>query len=306
MPAEVKTRLKEAYSGQLQKQLLLAGELQTICDTLNREGVFYLHLKGTILALQLYGKISERVTQDIDFLIGEKDIDKVLKLFSTLGYRIVRKERDKPEQYFRRIKKNYSLIHPGKRILVELHWGLFSNRFFYPEQRSLFEATGFQLLNQTPVRIMNRENTFLYLCMHGIYHEYFRLFWLRDIAEILKHWKPDYGKIVSKTESEGMLRIVASSAILAGEVFNITTPFDAYKNDPAIRWIVNHNLSAINRSSLPKPTDRFRRIFYFMKLKKGWRYKAECILGIARRYWIMQKHPHLSPSSLPSTTSCRP
>ncbi len=284
MPETIRQKLKTHYQVQLLKQLQLAKELQRICRRLNEEGLFYINMKGSMLALQLYGKLSERLTRDIDFLIEEKDVDRFLLLLEESGYTIIPAEKNKPEEYFRKIKKNYTLISREKNIIIELHWGLFSNPYFYPQQELLKKEPDVEDLNGIPVSIMNRENTFLYLCMHGIYHEFFRLFWLRDISEILQKWDLDWPQIKKQAENEGILRILGSGAILAGKIFNISTPFDDLKKDTTIQWTIDHNMRVINRSSRPGPGDRLRRIRYFMKLRREWNYKLECLWGVGKRF----------------------
>ena len=105
IPDGIRAEIKNNYQEQLLKQLHLAKELQRICKSLNEEELFYINMKGSMLALQLYGKLSERLTRDIDFLIKEKDVDRFLTLLSGLGYDIIPAEKDKPEDYFRKIKK---------------------------------------------------------------------------------------------------------------------------------------------------------------------------------------------------------
>ena len=286
IPPEIKNRLKETYKTQLQNQLLLANELQLISRILNREKVVYLNLKGIGLALQLYGKITERFTRDIDFVISEEEIDRALDLFHASGYKIIKNETHISPGIFRKIKKNQTLIHPEKRIIAELHWELFSNRYFYSFGDKLMKEPQTIDLNGISIKNMNRENAFIYLCLHGAYHEYFRLFWLRDIAKILQEWDLNWQKIIVRATEEDILRVIASSAILAGKLYNLTTPFDSFAKDPKIRWLVDHTISVINRSSLPSPKDRIKRIVYFLTLKRSWKYKIECVTGIGKRYWI--------------------
>lgn len=282
----VKDELKNDYKRQLQDQLLIASELQKICSILNERKLFYINLKGTVLALQLYGKISDRLTRDIDFLIRENDIDLFMDFFHGLGYRLVKAEKDRPERSFRRIKKNYTLIHSETRLIVELHWDLFSNPYFYTYQSTFCENPDSEKLNGTLITTLNRENNFLYLCMHGIYHEFFRLFWLRDVAHMVRNNKLDWNGILNRARKEGIDRIILAAVILAREVYKFETPYEDCRQDPDIRRIVNHNINVINRSSLPAMRDRLKRIRYFMQLRRDPRYKLECLLGVGKRYWV--------------------
>ena len=286
VPAGVQKRLKTGYHSQLRKQLLLANELQYLAGKFRSANLDFISPKGTALALQLYGDIGKRLTRDIDLLIRKEDIDRFLTLLNDEGYRIIRSEESKPERYFRQIKKNYTLINREKNIITELHWSLFSNRHFYPFEDRLASSPGMVRTGQNTIPTMNRENHFIYLILHGSLHEYFRLFWLRDIHEAVIRWDLDWDSIAKRATKEDMQHILHSSLLLSSELFGTPSPLTGIHKDERAQKLARHIVKVINRSSQPDWQDRFSRIGYFMGLKDDVPYKAECITGVFMRYFM--------------------
>lgn len=286
IPAEIRQRLKTSYQIQLQKQLLLANELQILGGHLNRENLHYLSPKGTALAIQLYGDIGLRLTRDIDLLIHEEDLDRIKPILKFAGYQIIPAEESKPEKYFRRIKKNYTFINRDKNIILELHWSLFSNRLFYPHEEQLTRDPENIKAGNILIPTMNRENHFIYLILHGILHQYFRLFWLRDIHEAVNHWDLDWDKMNLRSKKDGIQSILHASLLLSSQIFGTYLPVTAALHDKKARQIADHVLPVINRSSLPEWQDRLARVRYFMSLRNEPGYKIECVAGVVKRYFV--------------------
>ena len=284
IPLEIKARLKKNYIYELQRQYQLAAELTELCRKFDQAGLNYICLKGPALAIQLYGSLQGRVSRDLDFLIKEEDVSEFLKLLFDCGYQITQSKKSiKPEDY-RKLKKDQHLINKEKRILVELHWRLFTNKHFFPVVDKLMEDPDKVSVLNYQVPVMNRENHFFYLCMHGIYHEFFRLFWLRDIAEADLRWKPDRERVLTLASLMKMKRVISSAVFLADIFFNpLPEPSDKI-SERGVRKIVNHCIKIINQSSALRKIDRLNRIFYFMRLKKGMPYKVECLTGVVKRF----------------------
>ena len=286
IPPVIKQRLETGYHSQLRKQLLLANELQYLAGKFSAANLDFISPKGTALALQLYGDIGKRLTRDIDLLIHDKDIDRFLDLLKGEGYQIIRSEESKPERYFRQVKKNYTLVNREKNIVTELHWSLFSNKRFYPHEERLKENPDAIRTGGRMIPTMNRENHFIYLILHGSLHEYFRLFWLRDIHEAVTRWDLDWDKIQSRALKEDTLHILHSSLLISSELFKTPKPIPGIGKDERSRKLAAHIIRVINRSSLPGWQNRLSRIGYFMGLKDDLPYKAECITGVVKRYFM--------------------
>jgi hypothetical protein len=73
---------------------------------------------------------------------------------------------------------------------------------------------------------------------------------------------------------------------LAERVFRKSLVPSGINSDKKTMVIVNHCINVINRSSQPDPSDRLRRIKYFMDLKRGLGYKVACVSGVVWRYLV--------------------
>ncbi len=285
IPPEIKSRLKKNTIYELQRQYQLAQELVELCRKFDAEDLKYVCLKGPALAIQLYGSIHARVSRDLDFLIGEEDIPEFISILSNSGYRIKDSEKAIEPVIYRKLKKDQGLLNPEKRILVELHWRLFTHKRFFPGTHRLMEEPEQVPVLEYPVPVMNRSNHLLYLSMHGIYHEFFRLFWLRDIAEAEMRWQEDKEGMWKLAREMKIERVIAAAIFLAKRIF---LPHYIHSDEVIVGKagkIADHCIKVINRSSPMDKVDRFQRIFYFMALKKGILYKLECVTGAVKRFF---------------------
>jgi hypothetical protein len=112
------TRELESFSGQA-RRWGTATELASleVLDRLSRAGIRALPLKGSLLALELYGDVATRTSMDIDVLVAPEDLPGAVATVSELGWRW---ERD-----VRRMgglpALHETLMHPTLPR-VELHW----------------------------------------------------------------------------------------------------------------------------------------------------------------------------------------
>lgn len=77
--------IKKSYQLQIQKAAILDAELETICETLEKEKVKHLVLKGSIIK-HLYSSFEMRSMSDLDILYEVNDRKKISNIFKELGY----------------------------------------------------------------------------------------------------------------------------------------------------------------------------------------------------------------------------
>ncbi len=283
IPDTVRQEMTSAYRNHLQSQLQTGSELLGINKILSENGVDFLNLKGLALSQELYGNITDRLSLDIDLLIRAADIERSLELLQGLGYSLIRSERDVDPGLFRKVKKNYTLIHPQKRVICELHWELFSNPYLVNGPELGHEDPSSVVIEGQSLPVMNRTNQILYLCLHGTYHEYFRLFWLRDIAEVVNRWETDWDEVFEKAGTLGIARPLRISLQLASSFFGSRDPLEEKGDTFVLQRMCNHLIGRINRSRHHRKADRVRRILFFMAFKKDLRYRRYVLQGIVKR-----------------------
>lgn len=126
-PEELLTRLKPSYLEQWTKNEKLLGEIRSLSQSFEGEGIEIIFLKGPFLAERFYGDIDRRAISDIDLLIKKSELWDVDRLLGGRGY----------------ARMSYVLPSPGLSIYfthhfeyqraevpLDLHWSL-SPHFTY-------------------------------------------------------------------------------------------------------------------------------------------------------------------------------
>ena len=87
IPLEFKNYLQEIYKLNLNRNKTLMNEAMDISNLLNNNNIEHVFIKGTAFIFDgIYDDISERMINDIDFLIKKKDIRVVEDIIQKNGY----------------------------------------------------------------------------------------------------------------------------------------------------------------------------------------------------------------------------
>jgi hypothetical protein len=175
-------------------------------------------LKGTGLAERFYNDIGERHVLDLDLLIPSDKITVVAKVLESKAYL---PEPDISDfnvaqwDYYRKTHHDLYFYHPLQEgfLPIEMHWHL----------RSPLGV--FKLSSTGP---LNTTDEFLYLCVHGTEHAWFRLKWLMDLPRIILKTDFDWIKVWQRAE-----QLQCSQHLLIAfqvmEELNITETPSAFK-----------------------------------------------------------------------------
>jgi len=149
----------------------LQSELTSLMERLSVPGFF---LKGSGIAERFYDDIAERHVLDIDLYVGEKGLWEMAKALVQMGYQSspnIFSFNASQRWFFKKTHHDiyFSSPHHVQLNPIELHWSLRG------------PMGGFNLV---PAKPMNDIDEFLYLCVHGTEHGWFRLKWLMDLPRI--------------------------------------------------------------------------------------------------------------------------
>jgi len=287
-------RWKEEIRKHTIRSMLLTGELGLVIKQLEGDNIEVVSIKGPVLTQGLYGDIGKRHFGDLDLVVKREDLQKVLHALSGMGYALIHPRSDLTEKqwnYYFRYKKDVGLENRDKRVFVELHVGVYRHELLrVADEGIMFEDMEEEVIGGTSVRCMNKDNTFLYLLYHGGQHLYFRLFWLRDIAEAIKRWDLDHLKILNKAIELGIDRMVGLGLLLAEEFFGTEIPeeYGGYlkKHASILRIIKKLCIQRIYGPENDTFIMRVQRHRYALLLKSGLRYKWAVISSIFHRWYI--------------------
>ncbi|MDP4186424.1 MAG: nucleotidyltransferase family protein [Bacteroidota bacterium] len=275
--------LKEKYAANTRNMLIFSSEIIRLTRIFKEHQLNLLSFKGPVLSQQIYGDLACRRSHDIDLLVQPEDMVLADILLKKEGY-----QRICPAVELNRRQVAYSLRHEQefqywnaeKKILLELHWKLFYlNQKFIEE--GIWENATSIILGNDEVTVLSKETNILYLCLHGAYHRWFRLFWLRDLAEIAFRWTDtDWDKMLTFTLKIGVERSLVQGLVLANKYFRSPLPssiLNYYSSHKNIERLVKQADLALNSSEekyvTRKLAVRINRTIYLTKLQKSRNYK---------------------------------
>ena len=277
------------------RTLGFVSHLLEIIEKLESHGIKVLPLKGPVLAQDLYGDISQRQMRDLDLLVRETDLQQALLVLQALGYVLKFPEKeltDKQWNIYLRHQYDVALVHPEQGILLELH-----TRIAYPGllrgmEHLITEHTASMEIAGQSVPCISREGTFLYLAIHGAHHLFFRLFWLRDLADALNRWDLDHSGILEKARQMGAERMLGVGLRLADTFFEVRIPGEYQKfldeNKPLLNRLEQHCRRAILVPNFYGRRSRRNVLTFSMRIKPGWPHKWHTLSAICYR-WLIRK-----------------
>ena len=285
---------KQTIQAKTLKSLHLTSILTGILQDFEKMGIDVMPLKGPVLAQTLYQDSGQRQFRDLDLYVARENIDVAINLLEKSGYEWLspkRKFSHKQWKYYYRYKYDVGLINREQGVVIELHCGLYYPELFeVSKQDNFWREPEMIQMGQTSVTLMNRENTFLYLTIHGGHHLYFRLFWLRDVAEGLRRWDLDHKSIIDTAKELKVERLLMVSLLLANSFFGIEIPKD-YKihiarDDKRLNNLTRICTDAILGKELPAFKGKLERFYFYLNLQPGMNYRWLVLENLIHRWYI--------------------
>ncbi|MFW5886213.1 MAG: nucleotidyltransferase family protein [Bacteroidota bacterium] len=291
-PPGVVQDLEKDYRIHTLYHLGVVREMVKLKRLLDQNEVKCLFFKGPVLSIQLYGHLNGRYYRDLDVLVQGNQLDRVLDLVKKEGCEIVKPgfELSKKQKIFMFERANqFTIRDPRSGIYIEIHWRPFNNKYLFPfEFNDLYEESIKVELPGTTVETFSNWHNFLFQCCHGASHRWFRLMWLKDVAELYREIS------ISKdiVEDLNLSKIVNQSLALAQIFFHLNPKIDINGNDNLVKgalkgiFLEDEKLKSIGETKLSN-------IFYQLGLKEDIKYKIQCLKPFLPHYddWKLVKIP---------------
>jgi len=211
IPGSVVQKLRERYLHNLERNTCLYHELSKVLRILQNNGIPVIVLKGAALAELIYQDIALRPMRDVDLLVKGKDIWRIDKVLSQLGYESEPILSKHHAQWGRHISYRNRVIH------VEIHPRIMD----LPNLNAWINASPAKIAS-TDTLILGAEDFLLHLCLHVDSHLRgirgvpisTKLIWFIDISAVLEHYRKELNwdyviRIAKKHQVEGAIhRIV--------------------------------------------------------------------------------------------------
>lgn len=222
VPQYVIHELEAAFTRHRNRMTTLSAVLLQIHLIFEQQAIYWIALKGPVMAEQLYGDPAHRQTRDLDILVRADQIDQAIGLLLRYGFHLTDTYflRNPEKRILYMIRENHVRFrHPEKRMYIELHWSV-SKYFTSITAQYLFEhAVDIDFQGKT-IKTLSPELCFPVLASHGVYHRYEELFWLYDIVQLMQ--RPGFSQSEMTTLGRELrcTTAVRVSMALAGEIFN--------------------------------------------------------------------------------------
>ncbi|WP_052158782.1 nucleotidyltransferase family protein [Halobacillus sp. BBL2006] len=149
----------------LYQNLFIKNQTKKIFDKLEQLAIEVISVKGVYFGEKYFGHPGARATSDIDLLVKEEEVEKVVQVVKSIGFDI---EEERIENHFHMsLSKNI----PGSPVplVVEIHWNLMneSNTHLNPIE---FFVEAEPLEGYTHVKNLSPLHTFYFMCLHAWRH----------------------------------------------------------------------------------------------------------------------------------------
>lgn len=286
-PSFITSKLHQLYEINTRKMLGLASEMARLFNILDTNQIPFIALKGPLFAKLCYGDYNLRQSRDIDLLIQPENLKKAELILKEAGYKRVSPDIDLTPKQFKVNQKGtheYSFMHPASGNLIEVHWRLFTSPLQLPVRvEDLFNSAEEFKLNERKIKVLCPQHRLLYLLVHGSVHNWFRLFWLRDIGQMLKKNEVVPDQLFEDSAKYGVKRSIIQGLVLSKILLKSDIPDYILKEcnqSSFIQKLVKSSTTAISSREERSTTSKIERLhkpFYLMHLRKGWKYKFNCI-----------------------------
>ena len=280
--------LRYEYMRNSGRTMALAAELVRVLKLMQINEVLVIPFKGPVLAQEFYGNLALRQAGDLDVLVDKTAVHKFDSLIRNLGYHrtrphstLTRRQLD----YFKFRNHHFQYRSQIGNISIELHWRLqLLPLLRHHAVKSLqkrggkIEIAGFQVIT------LSTEDQLLNLCVHGAAHGWGHLFWLVDIAEIVrKHPDFKWNAFMISAKEQNAERAVGQGITLAHLLLNCSLPEPVkvlVQRDGTMRQLVKKAIQHIQKplNKLAKSSEYGRLFYYRLMSSRSIRYKLLVIL----------------------------
>lgn len=229
VPDLVLDRLRIHQTDNAQNALLQIAEAARITRLLADAGIPSIVIKGPVLAQLAFGDPTLRASRDIDILVAPGHVKNADKLIIQAGYRRFAPDMEltlRQYEAYQQFRCQFGYYSEQLSVILELHWRLVSNTALLPlDGEALWGRVDRVRLGGFDFRTLPDKEMFLYLCVHGSTHVWFRLKWLADVAALLHRTPPGFtDEVADRANSLGVGRSFHQALVLAYSLMGAPVP----------------------------------------------------------------------------------
>ncbi|HWR13933.1 MAG TPA: nucleotidyltransferase family protein [Terriglobales bacterium] len=246
LETSVQVSLRECSQAPTVRSFPLVQELVRILKETRNRHLDVIPYKGPVLAQQYWGDFSLRECSDLDLLVSCREVEAAGHVLDELGYRRVTRIPQHLRPALLRNASEEQFFHPELKILVELQWSPaprvlgvdYASEEIWVRKRQMTFAN-------LQVTVPSAEDMLVLLAIHGWKHNWSRLLWVGDIAQVL-HEGLNLDEALAIARKNGVTKIVKFAVLLAARVFGVET--DAVPERAAVEKEIALALQRLSRA----------------------------------------------------------
>ncbi len=286
IPIQPFKKIQQKCENNRLKVIRLAGTLIEATTAFNENNIPVVVLKGPLMAVQFYEDIGMKQSRDIDLLVERENIDRCDQVLKDIGCKRIQPDfslTGKQKKVHENIMHHHTYLNPKTNTLIELHWRLLSPPSLMPiDTNTLMKRSVKIKWEEREFNVLADADRILYLAAHGAKHQWYRLYWLKDFSAALNIFPDDkYEELMKQAGAKGLIEPLMQGILLSNILFDYELPdeFIPLINKKHYR-LAKAALAGIKKSeskNLSRKAHRILKILYTMQLRKGIKYKWDCI-----------------------------
>lgn len=290
VPASVLTRLRSLAAEMSMFNFSRTRQLLCLLNVLEMHDIDAITFKGPSLTALLYDNLAFRQFDDVDMLVHPQDIPRARELLLDYGYRPPTSGYQWDETELWQYCHAVYVEHEASQTLVDLHWRLDEICFpFPPALQDIWQDYDTVSLLGTSVKTLQTEDLFLYLCMHGTRHLWYKLGWICDIATLLRR-RPGLlnDTLMARVKASGVERMFRLALSVAHRYFHTVLPGALGQRvmaDPAVRSLldeVDRRLALAPREASGLVGPYIQQRYFQFKMRERFRDRQALVFDVAR------------------------
>jgi len=218
--------------------LRMLSQINDLLRLFHVENIPAIPFKGPVFAGAFYGNVGLRESEDIDLLVCPQDAQKASRLLMAVGYKPQFPLNDLQEQALIRFRHAHMFSNERKKTFVDLHWGLVPV-FFPVEMDEVWSRCEEVSVENRGYKTLSAEDYLLYLCSHGLQHNWETMSLVCDVAEVLRSKDSlDWDYILRRAVKAQKKRILFLALVMAGDLLQAPAPREILEGArcyPAVR-----------------------------------------------------------------------
>lgn len=283
-PDHVRRQLRRSYEISSVNHEFLRRELLTILEKLDSAGIRAIPFKGVLIAETMYPEPALRSSNDLDILIGERDIGHAKQILEGDGYEALTAENP---DCVRKCMYHFHFVRLSPPTHVELHWRIVPPYFHFPlDFDDLWSRAKPAKSGSASIPSLCVEDLILVLCANGAKENWRSMKVLCDITRICASCTDiDWRCISDRARKLRQTRIIGLGVALAHRLMDCKIPPDVragIDRDPAIPALVDKYAGRFLRGQARKVSGR-RNHFDLMGIWCGGRGQAAYVRHVIVR-----------------------